>query len=39
MYPATFPNLGKEEYQAIKKEFYENQPIILTLPFKMGGLR
>jgi hypothetical protein len=38
MYPAVFPNLSKEEFEAMKKEYYANQPIILTLPFKKGGL-
>ena len=39
MYPTQFPNLTKEEFETMKKEFYANQPIILTLPFKKGGLR
>jgi hypothetical protein len=39
MYPTQFPNLTQEEFEAMKKEFYANQPIILTLPFKKGGFR
>ena len=39
MHPYQFPTLVKEEFETIRKEFYENQPIILTLPFKKGGLR
>ncbi|MGD9226502.1 MAG: M23 family metallopeptidase [Desulfobacterales bacterium] len=34
--PATFPSLTKERLGEIKKEFYSNQPIILTLPFMRG---
>jgi hypothetical protein len=34
--PETFPSLTKEKFGEIKKEFYSNQPIILTLPFKKG---
>jgi len=30
----TFPSLTKEQFSEMKKEFYSNQPIILTLPFK-----
>jgi hypothetical protein len=29
-----FPNLSLEEFEALTKEFYGNQPIVLTLPFK-----
>jgi len=32
--PETFPSLTKEQFGEMKKEFYSNQPIILTLPFK-----
>ncbi len=39
MHPQQFPNLSKEEFEAIRKQFYQNQPIVLTLPFKKGGLR
>ena len=34
--PETFPSLTKEQFSEVKKEFYRNQPIILTLPFKKG---
>ena len=34
--PETFPSLTKEQFGEMKKEFYSNQPIILTLPFKKG---
>lgn len=34
--PETFPTLTKEQFGEMKKEFYSNQPIILTLPFKKG---
>ena len=34
--PETFPSLTKEQFGEMKKEFYSNQPIILTLPFKEG---
>ena len=34
--PETFPSLTKEKFGEMKKEFYSNQPIILTLPFKKG---
>ena len=34
--PETFPSLTKEQFSEMKKEFYSNQPIILTLPFKKG---
>jgi hypothetical protein len=34
--PETFPSLTKEQYGEMKKEFYRNQAIILTLPFKKG---
>jgi hypothetical protein len=32
--PETFPSLTKEQFGELKKEFYSNQPIILTLPFE-----
>ncbi|NIQ39592.1 MAG: peptidoglycan DD-metalloendopeptidase family protein [Proteobacteria bacterium] len=32
--PELFPNLSKNEFQTKKKEFYDNQPIIMTLPFR-----
>ena len=32
--PETFPSLKKEQFSEMKKEFYSNQPIVLTLPFK-----
>jgi len=34
--PDMFPSLTKEQFLEMKKEFYANQPIILTLPFKKG---
>jgi len=34
--PETFPSLTKEQFSEMKKEFYSNQPIVLTLPFKKG---
>jgi hypothetical protein len=34
--PETFPSLTKEQFKEMRKEFYRNQPIILTLPFKKG---
>jgi hypothetical protein len=34
MHPHQFPNLSKEEFESMRKEFYQNQPIILTLPFR-----
>jgi len=34
--PETFPSLKNEQFSEMKKEFYSNQPIILTLPFKRG---
>ena len=34
--PETFPSLTKEQFGEMKKEFYANQPIVLTLPFKKG---
>ena len=34
--PETFPSLKKEQLSVMKKEFYSNQPIVLTLPFKKG---
>jgi hypothetical protein len=34
--PETFPSLTKEQFGEMKKEFYSNQPIILSLPFKKG---
>lgn len=34
--PETFPSLTKEQFGLMKKEFYSNQPIILTLPFTKG---
>jgi len=34
--PETFPSLTKEQFEEIRKEFYSNQPIVLTLPFKKG---
>jgi len=30
--PDQFPTLDREEYESIKKTFYDNQPVILTLP-------
>ena len=35
--PNLFPSISRDHYKAIKKEFYDNQPIILTLPFVKGG--
>jgi len=34
--PETFPSLTKEQLGEMRKEFYSDQPIILTLPFKRG---
>ncbi len=34
--PETFPSLTKEQFSVMKKEFYSNQPIVLTLPFMKG---
>lgn len=34
--PETFPSLTKDQLEEMRKEFYSNQPIILTLPFKKG---
>ena len=34
--PETFPSLTKEQFAEMKNEFYRNQPIFLTLPFKKG---
>ena len=34
--PETFPSLEKEQFEEMREEFYSNQPIILTLPFKKG---
>jgi len=34
--PETFASLTKERFKEIRKEFYRNQPIVLTLPFKKG---
>ena len=34
--PEMFPSLAKEQFREMKKEFYSNQPIILTSPFKKG---
>ena len=31
-----FSSLKQEQFEKIRKEFYSNQPIILTLPFKKG---
>ena len=28
--PVTFPSLTKEQFEEIRKEFYSNQPIVLT---------
>lgn len=34
--PEKFSSLKKEQFENIRKEFYSNQPIILSLPFKKG---
>jgi hypothetical protein len=34
--PQIFPSLTEEQFGEMKKEFYINQPIVLTLPFKKG---
>ena len=34
--PQKFSSLTKDQLEKMKKEFYDNQPIILTLPFKKG---
>jgi hypothetical protein len=31
-----FPGLEKGQFESLKNEFYANQPIILTQPFKKG---
>jgi len=36
--PKLFPSVPKEEFELVRKEFYENQPIILTLPLKKDKL-
>ncbi len=36
--PDLFPELSEEKFQTLKKEFYDNQPIVLTLPFRKGGM-
>ncbi len=35
--PDYFPDLSPTEFQIVQKEFYENQPIVLTLPFKKNA--
>lgn len=37
--PGLFPNLSKDQFESMKKEFYANQPIILTLPLVKGGMK
>ena len=37
--PDLFPNLSKDQFESMKKEFYDNQPIILTLPLVKGGMK
>ena len=32
MRPDQFPTLDSQEFESIKKDFYDNQPVILTLP-------
>jgi hypothetical protein len=32
--PGLFPSLTGGRFESLKKQFYENQPIILTLPFR-----
>jgi hypothetical protein len=32
--PGLFPDLSAGKFERLTKEFYENQPIILTLPFR-----
>jgi hypothetical protein len=34
--PKLFPSMTKEQFELVRKEFYENQPIILTLPLEKG---
>ena len=34
--PEKFSSLKQEQFEKIRKVFYNNQPIILTLPFKKG---
>jgi hypothetical protein len=34
--PQSFTSLTKDRFEDMRKEFYSNQPIILTLPFKKG---
>jgi hypothetical protein len=36
--PKLFLSVPKEEFELVKKEFYENQPIILTSPLKKDKL-
>jgi hypothetical protein len=35
--PDIFPDVSKNECDALRKEFYENQPIVLTLPLTKPG--
>jgi len=37
--PDLFPSLSNDEFQSLKKHFYDNQPIILTLPLVKGGMK
>jgi hypothetical protein len=34
LFPQEFPTLPNVEFDALKKDFYVNQPIVLTLPFR-----
>ena len=36
--PDLFPELSNEKFQSLKKEYFDNQPIVLTLPFRKGGM-
>ena len=37
--PNLFQNLSNDRFESMKKEFYDNQPIILTLPLVKGGMK
>jgi hypothetical protein len=34
-----FVELSSDEFTSMQTEFYANQSVILTLPFRKGGLR
>lgn len=37
--PQQFSNLHSDEYEDIRKKFYDNQPFLLTLPLVKGGMK